>query len=136
MIWRKLKNIGAKILEWKINKDTAELNIDDLKNLLSSRTKIVAVTHTSNIVGSNNDIKKISEIVHSNGSLIIADGVSYAPHGFPNVKDLDVDFYTFSTYKTFGPHLGLLYGKYDLLKNLPNQNHEFVKDDIPNITLY
>ena len=83
--WRKLKNIGAKILEWKINKDTAELDIDDLKNLLSSKTKIVAVTHTSNIVGSNNDIKKISEIVHSNGSLIIADGVSYAPHGLPNV---------------------------------------------------
>ena len=133
--WRKLKNIGAKILEWKINKDTAELNIDDLKNLLSSRTKIVAVTHTSNIVGSNNDIKKISEIVHSNDSLIIADGVSYAPHGLPNVKELDVDFYTFSTYKTFGPHLGLLYGKYDLLKNLPNQNHEFVKDELPNTTL-
>ena len=102
----------------KVNRDTADLDVDGLKNILSSKTKIVAVTHTSNIVGTNNDIKYISEIVHANGSLIVADGVSYAPHGFPNVKDLDVDFYTFSTYKTFGPHLGLLYGKYHLLKKL------------------
>ena len=135
VFWRRLESKGAVIKEWKINTDNAELEINDLKNLLSSKTKIVAVTHASNIVGSNNDIKKISELVHSNGSLIIADGVSYAPHGFPDVKDLDVDFYSFSTYKTFGPHLGLLYGKYDILKNLPNQNHEFVKDELPNTTL-
>ena len=135
VFWRKLANKGAIIKEWKVNKETAELEIDDLKNILTSKTKLVAVTHTSNIVGSNNDIKKISEIVHSNGSLIIVDGVSYAPHGFPDVKQLDVDFYSFSTYKTFGPHLGLMYGKYDILKELPNQNHEFVKDELPNITL-
>ena len=134
-VWRKLSNKGVIIKEWKINKETAELDIDDLKNMLTSKTKLVAVTHTSNIVGTNNDIKKISEIVHSNGSMIIADGVSYAPHGLPNVKDLDVDFYSFSTYKTFGPHLGLLYGKYEILKSLPNQNHEFVKNELPNITL-
>ncbi len=133
--WRRLSKKGVIVKEWRINEETAELEIDSLKQLLSPKTKLVAVTHASNIVGSNNNIKKISEIVHNNNSLIIADGVSYAPHGFPDVKDLDVDFYSFSTYKTFGPHLGLLYGKYEILKNLPNQNHEFVDDEIPNITL-
>ena len=62
---------------------------------------------------------------------MIGDGVSYAPHGFPNVKELDVDFYTFSLYKTYGPHLALLYGKEEILKNLPNQNHEFLKGQYP-----
>ena len=133
--WRRLSNKGIIIKEWKIDTENAELNIEELKNLLTPKTKLVAVTHASNIVGSYNDIKKISEIVHNNNSLIIADGVSYAPHGFPDVKELDVDFYSFSTYKTFGPHLGLLYGKYEILKSLPNQNHEFVKDELPNITL-
>ena len=133
--WRKLSERGVIIKEWRVDEKTAELEINNLKNLLTSKTKLVAVTHTSNIVGSNNDIKKIAEIVHNNNSLIVADGVSYAPHGFPDVKDLDVDFYSFSTYKTFGPHLGLLYGKYEILKSLPNQNHEFVKNEIPNITL-
>ena len=133
--WRNLSKIGAVIKEWKINLDNSELEIEDLQKLLSPKTKIVAVTHTSNIVGSNNNIKEIAKIVHKNNSLIVADGVSYAPHGLPDVKDLDVDFYTFSLYKTFGPHLGLLYGKYDILKSLPNQNHEFVKDELPNTVL-
>ena len=71
-------------------------------------------------------IKKISAIAHKKGVIVIGDGVSYAPHGFPDVKELDVDFYTFSLYKTYGPHLGLLYGKEKILKKLPNQNHEFL----------
>jgi len=133
--WRKLSNRGVIIKEWRVNEKTAELEINDLKNLLSHKTKLVAVTHTSNIVGTNNDIKKIAEIAHNNNSLIVADGVSYAPHGFPDVEYLDVDFYSFSTYKTFGPHLGLLYGKKHILDLLPNQNHEFVKNELPNITL-
>ena len=63
--------------------------------------------------------------------LVIGDGVSYAPHGFPDVKELDVDFYTFSLYKTYGPHLALLYGKEDIILKLPNQNHEFLVNDYP-----
>ena len=76
-------------------------------------------------------MKEISKIAHNFDTIVIGDGVSYAPHGFPNVKDLDVDFYTFSLYKTYGPHLGLLYGKEKILKNLPNQNHEFLSGDYP-----
>ena len=129
--WRRLTEVGAIIKEWKINPETAELEIEKLENLLTEKTKILAVTHCSNIVGTINDLKKISELAHKKNALVIGDGVSYAPHGFPDVKKLGVDFYTFSLYKTYGPHLALLYGKEDILKNLPNQNHEFLKDKYP-----
>ena len=76
-------------------------------------------------------MKEICKIAHKNNIIVIGDGVSYAPHGFPDVKDLDVDFYTFSLYKTFGPHLALLYGKEEILKDLPNQNHEFLNGEYP-----
>ncbi len=129
--WRRLEESGIKIIEWKINKENAELEIDSLLNLLNKKTKIVAVTHCSNIVGSVNNIKKITKLAHANNTLVMADGVSYAPHGFPDVKDLDVDFYTFSLYKTYGPHLALLYGKEEILKTLPNQNHSFLNGNYP-----
>mgnify|MGYP006086922227 CR=1 FL=1 len=129
--WRRLKNDGMILKEWKINPKNAELEIEDLKKLLSKKTKLVAVTHCSNIVGSVNNLKSIAKLVHEYDAYIIGDGVSYAPHGFPDVKDLDVDFYTFSLYKTFGPHLGLLYGKKEILNKLPNQNHEFLEGDVP-----
>ena len=129
--WRRLKDYGAKIIEWKFNLNDHELKIEDLKKLINSKTKILAVTHCSNIVGSVNNLKKICEIAHNNNIIVIGDGVSYAPHGFPDVKDLGVDFYTFSLYKTYGPHLALLYGKEEILKNLPNQNHEFLNGQYP-----
>ena len=129
--WRRLKDYGAKIVEWKFNNNDHELKISDLEKLINSRTKILAVTHCSNIVGSVNNLKKICEIAHNNNIIVIGDGVSYAPHGFPDVKELDVDFYTFSLYKTYGPHLALLYGKEEILKNLPNQNHEFLNGQYP-----
>ena len=129
--WRRLAEHGMIIKEWQINPETAELDIDDLKALLSEKTRIVAITHCSNIVGSINDLKSIAKLVHEYDAYIVGDGVSYAPHGFPDVKDLDVDFYAFSLYKTFGPHLGLLYGKKDILNKLPNQNHEFLEGDVP-----
>ena len=129
--WRRLKENGAVIKEWKINPKNAELEIEDLKKILTNKTRIVAVTHCSNIVGSINNLKAIAQIVHENNAYIIGDGVSYAPHGLPDVKDLDIDFYTFSLYKTYGPHLGLLYGKKEILNLLPNQNHEFLNGDVP-----
>ena len=129
--WRRLEEVGAKIVEWKINPETAELEIETLKKLLTNRTKILAVTHCSNIVGTINDLKKITTLAHSKNAIVVGDGVSYAPHGFPDVKELGVDFYTFSLYKTYGPHLALLYGKEDIIKKLPNQNHEFLKGNYP-----
>ena len=129
--WRRLSKVGANIKEWKINPETAELDIESFENLLTDKTKIVAVTHCSNIVGTVNNLQKISELAHKKNAIVIGDGVSYAPHGFPDVKELDVDFYTFSLYKTYGPHLALLYGKEEILKKLPNQNHQFLKNNYP-----
>ena len=129
--WRRLEEIGAKIVEWKFNLDSYELEISELEKLINDKTKILAVTHCSNIIGSINNLKQISDIAHKYNTIVIGDGVSYAPHGLPNVKELDVDFYTFSLYKTYGPHLALLYGKEEILKNLPNQNHEFLNGNYP-----
>ena len=129
--WRRLSEVGVKIIEWQFNLDNHELEISELENLISNNTKILAVTHCSNIVGSVNNLKKICEIAHKKNIIVIGDGVSYAPHGFPDVKDLDVDFYTFSLYKTYGPHLALLYGKEEILRDLPNQNHEFLNGKYP-----
>jgi len=129
--WRRLSENGAKIVEWKFNLSNHELEISELEKLITSKTKILAVTHCSNIIGSINNLKKISDLAHKNNIIVIGDGVSYAPHGFPNVKELDVDFYTFSLYKTYGPHLALLYGKEEILKDLPNQNHEFLNGSYP-----
>ena len=129
--WRRLAEKGAIIKEWQINTESAELEIEKFSELLSERTKIVAVTHCSNIVGTINDLKTISSMAHKKGAIVIGDGVSYAPHGFPDVKELGVDFYSFSLYKTYGPHLGLLYGNENILKKLPNQNHEFLEGKYP-----
>ena len=129
--WRRLSDIGANIKEWKFSLESHELEIEELENLITNKTKIIAVTHCSNIIGSVNNLKKISSIAHKNNIIVIGDGVSYAPHGFPDVKELDVDFYTFSLYKTYGPHLALLYGKEEILKKLPNQNHEFLEGNYP-----
>ena len=128
--WIKLKQLGIKIVEWKFRKDY-ELNIDDLKKLISKKTKILAVTHCSNIIGSINNLKEICHIAHNQNIIVVGDGVSYAPHGFPDVKEIGVDFYTFSLYKTYGPHIALLYGKEEYLKKLPNQNHEFLEGNYP-----
>ena len=129
--WRRLSEEGAVIKEWQINRSTAELEIKQFEKLLSNKTKIVAVTHCSNIVGTFNNLKLISNMAHQKGAYVIGDGVSFAPHGFPNVKELGVDFYTFSLYKTYGPHIALLFGKEEILKNLPNQNHEFLDGLFP-----
>ena len=129
--WTRLKKTGVNIIEWNFNLNDHELKINDLEKLITSKTKIIAVTHCSNIVGSVNNLKKISKLAHKKNIIVIGDGVSYAPHGFPDVKDLGVDFYTFSLYKTYGPHLALLYGKEEILKNLPNQNHEFLDGQYP-----
>ena len=129
--WRRLNESGAIIKEWKFNINNGELELEEFEKLLSHKTKIVAVTHCSNIVGSINDLKKITDLAHNKGAIVVGDGVSYAPHGFPNVKELGVDFYTFSLYKTYGPHLALLYGKEEIFKKLPNQNHEFLSGKYP-----
>ncbi|PRX38853.1 cysteine desulfurase-like protein [Salegentibacter salegens] len=130
--WTDLKEKGINIKVWKANPESLELEISDLKKLLGNRTKLVAVTHASNIIGSINPIKEIAKTVHKAGALICVDGVAYAPHRRVDVRKLDVDFYVFSWYKTYGPHLAVMYGKYNQLYKMEGFNHYFfTKKDVP-----
>jgi len=128
--WVDLGKKGMIVKTWRVNPDTWELDIEDLKPLLSERTRLVALTHASNVVGKVNPIKDIARVVHDNGAMICVDGVAYAPHRQIDVQDLDVDFYGFSFYKVYGPHYALLYGKRDHLRRIPGINHFFI-DDVP-----
>ncbi|WP_438426436.1 aminotransferase class V-fold PLP-dependent enzyme [Aquimarina macrocephali] len=127
--WRKLADQGIKIVEWHVDSVTGLLNLDELESLFSDRTKMVAYPHCSNVIGHINPVKEISQIAHKNGALSVVDGVGLAPHGFPDVKDLGMDIYLFSLYKTFGPHLGLMYINNELIGQMENQSH-FFKDGI------
>ncbi|WP_300433832.1 cysteine desulfurase-like protein [Christiangramia sp.] len=130
--WTDLKEKGIGVKIWKVNPETLQLEISDLRKLMNSRTKLVAVTHASNVLGTINPIKKIAKEVHKAGALICVDGVAYAPHRKVDVQELDVDFYTFSWYKTYGPHLAVMYGKYNKLVKLDSLNHYFIgKKDVP-----
>ena len=125
--WKDLEKCGIKVKRWKVNKDSFKFELDDLNELMTEKTKLVAVTHTSNILGTINPIKDIAELVHRNKALICVDGVAFAPHRLIDVQDLDIDFYVFSTYKTFGPHQAIMYGKLSLLNDMEGINHAFIK---------
>ena len=94
------------------------LKLHTLPELLNERTRLVAVSYASNAVGSITDVKKVTRMAHDRGALVYVDSVHYAPHGLIDVQDLDCDFLACSTYKFFGPHQGVLYGKYELLDDL------------------
>ncbi len=123
--WRRLDERGIKIIEWHVDRETGLLPMKDLEGLFSKRTKMIAFPHCSNVIGHVNPVKEISQIAHSKGALCVVDGVAYAPHGFPDLKDLGADIYLFSLYKTYGPHLGLMYVKQNLIKKMENQSHFF-----------
>ncbi|MEH2066816.1 MAG: cysteine desulfurase-like protein [Nostoc sp.] len=130
--WVALEKQGMKVKVWQIRPDTLELDLADLEPLMNQRTKLVALTHASNILGTINPIKKIAAFVRDRGAMICVDGVAYAPHRLIDVQDLDVDFYGLSFYKAYGPHHALLYGKEEHLLRLPGLNHYFIaQTDIP-----
>ncbi len=123
--WRRLADRGIKIIEWHVHPETGLLSLDELDGLFSNRTKMVAFPHCSNVIGHVNPVGAISQRAHQHGALSVVDGVGYAPHGFPDVKELAADIYLFSLYKTFGPHLGLMYVDKELILKMENQSHFF-----------
>ena len=130
--WVGLQAHGVSIRFWELNPTTGALDLDDLERLMSARTKLVAVTHASNIFGAIHPVAEIARVVHDRGARICVDGVAYAPHRAVDVRAWDVDYYVLSFYKVFGPHHAVLYGKYDQLLELANLYHYFVpKDRIP-----
>jgi cysteine desulfurase family protein (TIGR01976 family) len=126
--WRELEQEGIRIREWQFDPERVELTLAGLEPLLSQRTRLVCFTHCSNIVGTVHDAPAIIRRVHEAGALACVDGVACAPHRRVDVKALDADFYFLSLYKTFGPHLGLFYGKRQLLLAARGQNHFFIAE--------
>lgn len=130
--WLKHEARGVVIRFWNCNPETLELDLDDLKALMNERTKLVCVTHASNIFGTINPIAEISEIAHEGGAQVCVDGVAYAPHRAVDVQALGADYYIFSAYKVFGPHFGVMWGRRDRLLELDNIYHFFFgKDAVP-----
>lgn len=123
--WRRLAQQGIKVIEWHVHPETGMLHLDDLEPLFSKRTRMVAYPHCSNVIGYINPVKEINRRAHEHGALTVVDGVGMAPHGFPDTKEIDADIYLFSTYKTFGPHLGVMYVNKNLIGKMENQSHFF-----------
>ncbi len=117
--WKMLcKRKKAHFITFDIH-DDGTIHLEDLKEKISSKTKIVAVSHQSNVFGIINPIKEIAEIAHSKGAVVVVDGAQMVAHEKVDVKELGADFYVFSAHKMYGPTgVGVLYGKYSLLEQM------------------
>lgn len=123
--WRRLADRGIEVREWTVDPDTGHLDIADLQNLIDDKVKLLCFPHCSNVVGEINPLAEICAIAKGAGVYTCVDGVSYAPHGLPNVDELGADVYLFSAYKTYGPHQGIMVIREGLGFTLPNQGHYF-----------
>jgi len=125
-VWRRLADEGIEVREWQIDPETGHLDPADLQPLLADgRVRLVAFPHCSNVVAEINDVAAISALARAAGARTVVDGVSYAPHGLPDVPALGCDVYLFSAYKTYGPHQGILVIRADFGAELPAQGHGF-----------
>ena len=123
--YSRLAEDGITVREWKVNPETAELERSGLEALLGPRTKLVAFTHCSNVVGSIHAVREFADLAHAAGAWAFVDGVAFAPHGMPDLQALGVDAYYFSLYKVYGPHLGAMFLRREVNAALPNQGHFF-----------
>jgi len=128
--WLVLERMGAKFVWWKMRDDGC-LHVDDLKPLLTSRTRLVACTLTSNALGTIVDVRAAADAAHAAGAEIFLDSVHYGPHGQIDVQAFDCDYLVCSGYKIFAPHMGFMYGRYDLLMALPTFREDFIPDEPP-----
>ncbi len=124
--WERLcKRTEAKLVVWEINPETAELELDSFRALLSTNTAIVCMTHSSNIIGTINPVEQVIELCRANNTRVAIDGVSFAPHQWPDIPTLAPDAYCFSTYKTYGTHMGVMFTSEDFRTQLTPQSHYF-----------
>ena len=124
-VWRRLAATGITVREWKVDPETGLLDPADLDHLVTERTRLVAMTHASNLAATLNPVTEVAARVHAVGGHVVVDGVSWAPHGGVDVDALDCDVYLYSAYKTFGPHVGMMYVRRSLLPRLTHQGHYF-----------
>jgi len=130
--WRALEERGVTIRLAEINEEDCTLDMHDLTAKITERTKLVAVGYASNAVGTINHAEEVIRLAHKAGALAYIDAVHYAPHGPIDVRALDCDFLVCSTYKFFGPHMGVLYGKREHLRRLEPYKVRANTNAIPN----
>lgn len=117
--WQQVAKITGATLKYIPLQDDGTVSLEDVKETVTNKTKIVAIAHVSNVLGTINPIKEISKIAHENGAVIVVDGAQSAPHLQIDVQDLDCDFYAFSGHKMGAPTgIGVLYGKEELLEKM------------------
>ena len=118
--WRALeRDRGVTVKSVRFLPAEGRLDVDDLRRALGPRTRLLAIGAASNAIGTINDVRRAGELAHAAGALVFVDAVHYAPHAFVDVAELGCDFLACSAYKFYGPHVGVLYGRHDLLARLP-----------------
>jgi cysteine desulfurase family protein (TIGR01976 family) len=122
---------GCKVTWIDFDVEDCTLKLDEFEKALERKPKIVAFGYASNAVGTINPVREITEMAHAAGALVYVDAVQYAPHGPIDVQSLGVDFLVCSSYKFFGPHAGILYGRYDLLDELTAYKVRPAPDSLP-----
>ncbi|MFP3840472.1 cysteine desulfurase [Bacillus safensis] len=133
--WQQAAKATGATLKYIPLQEDGTLSLEDVKQTITHQTKIVAVTHVSNVLGTINPIKEIAKIAHEHGAIIVVDGAQSTPHMQIDVQDLDCDFFAFSGHKMCGPTgIGVLYGKKDLLNNM--EPAEFGGEMIDFVDLY
>jgi cysteine desulfurase family protein (TIGR01976 family) len=129
--WQALEERGVAIRTADIHTEDCTLDMDDLARCINGRTRLVAIGHASNAVGTINDVAAIVRLAHAVGALVFVDAVHYAPHGPIDVRALDCDFLACSAYKLYGPHVGLLFGKRAHLARLRPYKVQPAPEDVP-----
>lgn len=125
-VWRRLAEAGITVREWKVDPATGHLDLARLRQLLADgKVRLVCFPHCSNVVAEINPVAEISAMARAAGAATCVDGVSYAPHGFPDIPALGCDVYLFSAYKTYGPHQGIMVIRREFGMALPAQGHWF-----------
>lgn len=122
--WKRLEERGVRVRTWPFRADLG-LHLDDLVPLLGERTRLVAFTHCSNLVGRVHDVASVAKLVREHGAETCVDGVAFAPHAAIDVASLGVDYYVASLYKVFGPHQAVLFGRRECLERTAGQYHYF-----------
>jgi selenocysteine lyase/cysteine desulfurase len=130
-VWRRLADEGIEVREWRVDPATGSLSMAGLKPLLADgKVRLVCFPHCSNVVAEINDVAAICDMARAAGARTVVDGVSYAPHGFPDIPALGCDVYLFSAYKTYGPHQGIMVIREAFGFELPGQAHFFNNDTL------
>ena len=127
--WRTLERVGVKIRIWPLDPANTTCSLESLDQLLNDRTALVCFPHVSNLLGEIVDVAAITERVHAAGARVVVDGVAYAPHRRIDCAVWKVDWYVYSAYKVYGPHMAALYGRANAVAEVTGPNHFFIADD-------